>query len=93
MITCGSQAMAEPLLPALLPIANDRMRGAALKRVNEDTLRQPLAEPERGRAQREIRGDDAYVTENQLCNAEYFLHVGCPRTDSQKLSFERLPCC
>ena len=31
--------MAEPLLLALLPIANDRMRGAALKKEYEDTLR------------------------------------------------------
>ena len=39
MITCGSQAMAEPLLLALLPIANDRMCGAAYEREYEDALR------------------------------------------------------
>ena len=39
MITCGSQAMAELLLLALLPIANDRIRGAASEKEYEDTLR------------------------------------------------------
>ena len=38
--TCGSQAMAELLLLALLPIANDRMRGAASEKEYDDALRE-----------------------------------------------------
>ena len=40
MITCGSEAMAKPLLLALLPIANDRMRGAVSEKEYDDALRE-----------------------------------------------------
>ena len=40
MITGGSEAMAELLLLALLPIANDRMRGAASEKEYDDALRE-----------------------------------------------------
>ena len=40
MITCGSEAMVKPLLLALLPIANDRMRGAASAKEYNVALRE-----------------------------------------------------
>ena len=54
MITCGSEAMAAPLLLAMLPIANDRMRGAASEEECDDALREVV----RSRTAKTLRPTD-----------------------------------